>query len=171
MTFYELTVVFIIVAILVALAFLATRRLTVETELARVREEQRVISRALQNYFVDQYDFPRQSQGLTVLSEPVTYLASIPQDIFARGEEKGQPYAYRTWDNEVLTVWLLVSRGPDGDLDFDETVSQGTFPGLSASNFPNLDTLPTLLLQLSYDPTNGLHSNGDVFTLSPYIRN
>lgn len=172
-TFFELAVVFIVIAVLVAVIVIGTRRLTVETKLTRAREEHRVISRALQNYHVDFSSFPIQSQGLDPLSEPVTYLAHIPYDIFAKGEEGGEPYAYRTYRGHNQVVWLLVSRGPDADLDFDTSDIAPVIEdseGLMSltSNDPPPTGLRSRLLQMSYDPTNGLHSNGDVITLSPF---
>jgi type II secretory pathway pseudopilin PulG len=168
LTFFEVTVVFVVIAILVAVIFFGTRRLTVETQLARVHEEHRVISRALQNYYVDYSDFPTQGQGLVVLSEPVTYLASLPRDIFARGVS-AETYAYRTAQVGIQTVWVLVSRGPDGDMDLDAGQPRQVPPGSSGSA-PSED-LPLKLLLGSYNPTNGLHSDGDVYTLAPFALN
>lgn len=170
-TFFEITVVFVVIAILVVVAVLSTRRLAVETKLARVREEHRVLTRALQNYYFDLSDFPTQIQGLAPLREPVTYLASIPRDIFARGEDRSQPYVYRTWHGELQTVWLLLSRGPDGDIDLDETPTglvQPLIPSLSGTATVGGTRLPDFLIALSYDPTNGLGSSGDIYTLSPF---
>lgn len=175
LTFFEAMVVFTIIAILVALVYLATRRLMVESKVTRAREEQRVISRALQNYFVDNYSWPTQGQGLDVLNAPVSYLASIPQDIFANREPVSIPYAYRTYDAGGALLWLLVSRGPDGDIDIDEQfpppVTTSTGSGGGSSPRIAFNALPELLVNLSYDPTNGLRSQGDIYTVAPFPMN
>ncbi|MBN1476979.1 hypothetical protein JXA47_09510 [Candidatus Sumerlaeota bacterium] len=174
-TFFEITVVFIVVAVLAAIIFLSTRRLMVDTQVTRVREEHRIITRALHNYFVDNYDFPDETQGLIALSEPVTYLASIPRDIFAGKEESGERYVYHTWRQGGLMMWLLISRGPDGDLDFDERFNWPSDEGavvvaLSNSGVPtpHHESLRSTVLLLSYDPTNGLDSSGDIITITPF---
>jgi hypothetical protein len=172
-TFFEITVVFIVVAVLAAIIFLSTRRLMVDTQVTRVREEHRIITRALHNYFVDNYDFPSETQGLVALSEPVTYLASIPRDIFACKEERGERYVYRTWREGGLMMWLLVSRGPDGDLDFDQgpevPSDEETVMALSSgATPPQRESLHSSMLFLSYDPTNGLDSSGDIITITPF---
>ncbi len=172
-TFFELAVVMSVIAVLVALAVLAAQRLTIDTKLMRVREEHRVISRALQNYFVDNSGFPDESQGLTPLHQPITYLAALPPDIFARGDETSESYVYRTFEGTgQMTSWVLVCRGPDGDLDFDTRTGDSPDENLTAASAPPLPTttdhLPETLVVLSYDPTNGLLSDGDVFMLSPF---
>jgi hypothetical protein len=135
-----------------------------------------VLSRALQNYYVDNSDFPTQLQGLVPLSEPVTYLASIPQDVFARHSDQTSPYTYRTYNEGSFTVWVLISRGPDGDLDFDNLdVAPVEFDDDYVAQLRPSDPVPpglsNILSDSSYDPTNGLFSDGDVFTLSPFARN
>ncbi len=172
-TFFELAVVFVVIAVLVAVVVIGTRRLTIDTKLTRARQEHRVISRALQNYYVDNSSFPIQQQGLDPLSEPVTYLAHIPNDIFAIGEKRGEPYAYRTYREGAQVVWLLISRGPDADLDFDTldiapVVEDEEGIMSLASDDPPPPGLRRRLIEVSYDPTNGLHSDGDVVTLSPF---
>lgn len=172
MTFFEITVVFTVIAILVFIIFLSTRRFIVETQLTRVREEHRVISRALQNYYLDNAEFPAEIQGLHPLSEPITYLAAIPNDLFSREKENAPDYTYHTWTESGQRIWLLVSCGPDGDADYDAAWEEPEGTLNASSVAPNGEPLVfplsnAQLIQMSYDPTNGLSSDGDVFTVSP----
>jgi hypothetical protein len=71
-------------------------------------------------------------------------------DVFARPRPYGEPLAYYVdgpW-------WVLASRGPDGVLDVTPDLLTAT-PDPAA----RLDAL----LRLSYDPTNGVESRGDLW--------
>jgi type II secretory pathway pseudopilin PulG len=168
-TFFEVTVVFAVIALLSIFVVLGTRRLVIDTKVTRVREDHRAVSRALQSYFVDHYNFPpERGPGLQSLQTPTTYLASIPADVFALRDERATPYVYRTWEIGSQVVWILASRGPDGDMDFEPSP-----PVSLSSTAPSpremAPPLPDDLIRLSYDPTNGMRSSGDIFTVCPYV--
>ncbi len=84
------------------------------------------------------------------LTTPVAYLTSVFSDPFA---PRGTPYAYYH-DREGF---ILISPGPDEDYDIQDpaTVYDGSIPQ------------PSELLvgggSWTYDPTNGMVSNGDVW--------
>lgn len=89
--------------------------------------------------------------GRPGLTTPVAYLASLKVDPFA--SEKGLPFAYFT-DGKG---WILFSAGFDGHYDINPKRDYD-----SAVRQPSAK-----LMILSFDPTNGTVSNGDVFRVSP----
>jgi prepilin-type N-terminal cleavage/methylation domain-containing protein len=167
-TVFELMVV-ITVALILSLIFIySSHHLIITTKISRVKEEHKVLARALQNYQMDYNDYPNNAEGLKALSAPTAYLASLPSDPFLPGAnhtyayyyEPGYPYNY-----------ILISAGPDGDLDFyDYYLNALNAPaGDGAAPQPSQqaeNALQEFLRTRVYDPTNGLNSDGDIVTLS-----
>jgi type II secretory pathway pseudopilin PulG len=113
-TLFELGVVVTIALVLLALAFLSLRTLLVRTKVSRVREDQRVLSRAIENYVMDYSSLPSKEQGLVPLTRPTAYLGALPRDPFQG--ESGASYVYLS-PNSSQIASVLISPGPDGDLD------------------------------------------------------
>lgn len=83
------------------------------------------------------------------LTTPVAYLAELPRDPFSPGGKL--PFSYHT-DGPG---WIIVSPGPDGVYELDPL-----------RDYDSRTTQPSeLLLQKSYDPTNGANSRGDVWRI------
>lgn len=113
LTLFELTTVLAVVFVLALLAFISSRSLVERTRVSRVREEHRLLARALQNYNVDYAEFPDRQAGLNVLLRPTAYLGELPHDPF---QDDAGTYVYlRISGSEGGCV--LISPGPDGDFD------------------------------------------------------
>ena len=84
------------------------------------------------------------------LTTPVQYIKKISRDPYA--SEKGLPFCYYV-DG---AVWILYSAGPDRDYDF-----------IPRYCWRDVDAQPSdaLLISATYDPSNGLKSNGDLWVI------
>lgn len=167
---FELMVVFVIAAILTALFVYFSGHFIVTTRVSRVKEEHRVLARALQNYEADYGVFPETQPGLHALYGPIAYMVRVPPDPFS--DHESEEYAYVSSPGEGYR-WLIVSRGPDGDSDLLTVLKRSRQKGAlmlsNSADDPNTLSLPTkqlktLLLLSAYDPTNGLVSSGDIVT-------
>ncbi len=169
-TLFELLIVVLVTAILAIIFVVSSQVLIVRTKISRVKEEQRVLARALDNYQMD-YDFlPSEETGLRALVAPTAYLATVPRDPFGQG---GQYYQYVKLDQRGR-LFAVVSAGPDGHFNLI-TPSTAARAGDSsreaaatASAFhivESPDGLNEFLATYSYDPTNGMVSDGDLITL------
>lgn len=142
----------------------------------KIIEQQRAVSNALEAYQVDQHAYPgsrplrdfagrhanwlRKAGGWDLetidpgqlnlqhgLTTPVAYMPALPADLFAKGG--ALPMAYYC-DGEG---WLLFSAGPDWDYDIQRP----------SEVYHSSKTNPApALIELTYDPTNGVKSSGDI---------
>ena len=181
-TLIELLIVVAIIAILAAIAipnFLAAQ---VRSKVSRTQSDMRTIAVGLESYYVDNNTYPWTNMGsiarsdrLKVLSTPVSYLSSVPYDVFNSDPVVGQR-AYPYWDpSYVLEMAGLVdingvAIAGDGNARFDlvPTVKARIWTRqpswLMLSMGPDIDYEPAVspyLFQI-YDPTNGTVSNGDL---------
>jgi prepilin-type N-terminal cleavage/methylation domain-containing protein len=187
-TMIELIIVTSIIGILAAIAipnFLAART---RAKVSRAKAEQEMMMIALQSYFADKTMYPiNHKKGipsdidLTVLTTPIAYITSLPKDQFQFSElrdshtlgpyirKKGEfpsdirmgGYGYINYLQMIAKKgevpienpfngnnwYILLSIGPDYKLDYD------------ASKIPNT--------YISYDPTNGTTSEGDIWLTGP----
>lgn len=182
-TLFELIVVVVVTAVLAVLLVLSTNFLVVRTKVSRVKEEQRVLVRALQNYQMDYANLPRESSGLEALVAPTAYLASLPRDPF-RSSEPDTAYFYFSPDGAGRS-YAVVSAGPDGKLDAMMYLNQarpargqggkttnaapagaGGSGGDDGSNVPaGVHWFDDYLARYTYDPTNGTVSSGDIISV------
>jgi prepilin-type N-terminal cleavage/methylation domain-containing protein len=130
--------------------------------------------------------------GFYTLTTPIAYINDMPLDPFAIGKGVKLPYAYRN-AKDLANGWILTSVGPDQDLfapdgrgDTDvtnpfSTAADGNSParigdineravihaleGTGGITYEEQRRLPEYLKLLSYDPTNGTLSNGDIFRM------
>ena len=151
----------------------------VSSKMSRVRVDMRLITEALQKYFVDHNSYPPYSteaghslrprrpsekplpsfmirdsaySGAT-LTTPVEYLTSSALTWFQIDVflwPERVPFGYYSTRNG----WILFSVGPDCDSDLDWTAYDDKEPQPSSR-----------LLRFAYDPTNGWVSDGDIFTV------
>ena len=173
-TLFELLVVLVVAAILTAFFIYSAQYLIVSTRISRVKEEQRVLARALQNYETDYSASPNTETGLHSLYGPVAYMVRIPADPFSNQES--EEYAYVGSPGGDYR-WLLISRGPDRHSDLLSAMGlvRGQGGGLTigvsddkAATLPlSAEKIDTLLTRLTYDPTNGLKSPGDIVRFGP----
>jgi type II secretory pathway pseudopilin PulG len=134
-------------------------------KVSKARNDLRILSQSLQEYYSDYGAFPKSdissggARGLpirgfisAVLTSPVAYIPNLPLDPFS---PKRSVYSYFTGATSTTQLWILISAGPDNDYDIDSE-------GISGRN---LLEPAALLKKLSYDPTNGAKSSGDLWRL------
>lgn len=176
-TLIELLIVVAIIGILAAIAVPNFLNAQIRAKLARCQADMKSIETALQQYQLDNNKYPPSHDGsayidphilrFVPLTTPISYLSSIPLDVFAQkhnqntggyntmnGAYVGDPYRYletqfdptvhefsRTPEGQRY-VYLISGRGPDALM--------------------NWQTTPRLPDMLQYDSSNGLNSAGDI---------
>lgn len=165
----EMLIVLAVFSILTIMFLLSSNHAMVRTRISRVMQEQRMLSGALTNYQTDRMLLPDEQIGMAVLTTPISYVSTLPKDPFslAHGENKTYSYfPYLSLDHK----WIIISVGPDGDSDCDEYLAeleknQPKVHGASIGGHRILMTpkdAERFIREFSYDPTNGVVSNGDV---------
>jgi len=161
------------------LAILAIRTLLAgyaHTAVSRVRSDMRSIAEAIEAYCQEHDTYPAGrklssfakdprwpeaslvgehlavetgNEMVAGLTTPIAYCSSLFLDPFS--PRSSLPHAYLRTDS----VWLLISPGLDGDYDVPADFSlEG-----------KLEDIRAHLIPLTYDPTNGATSDGDVWRL------
>lgn len=145
-TLVELLIAVAIIAILAAIAVPNLLESQARSKVSRAKADLRTLKTALEAYAVDENSYPVGGGGLgfagnlTSLTSPRQYIASVPRDVFQRGAT----YFYASFGKELGITgnpfggYVVASVGPDGQND------------------------TTLVSTLSYDPTNGTLSRGDI---------
>jgi len=175
-----LLVVVAIVAIIVALCVPNQPDVAPRSKISRTRSDMRTLATALEAYYIDHASYPgwtdRVGQnvfvvgnirhkatydrlptfmnyrpGLATLTTPVAYISTHFADPY--GLERDEPFCY--WAPKD-GGWILWSAGPDGQYDLTmDNIAQAYDVKKPAPN--------DYLLSLTYDPTNGPASGGDVY--------
>ena len=146
------------------------------SKVARTRGDLRTLTIALETYYLDNNAYPPSSADAAKnlfskvapaypalakqptfaggqLTTPIAYLSSYFSDPFA--EVKNTPYCYYSDGKSVYLTW---SPGPDGKFDITKgNVAQMIDP---ATHQPT-----AALTELTYDPTNGTKSAGDIWRI------
>ena len=161
----EMLVVVAVFGLLALVFVLSSQRALTRTRVARVKHEHQVLANSLNQYNADFSAFPSDEAGLTALLIPNTLLVDIPIDPFVKGGS--QPYRYFTYqkDEKSVTHWILASAGPDGDIDFvppSQLVGTPSEEGEEQQPSASGHLLVDEIIAKSYDPTNGIHSDGDI---------
>lgn len=158
----------------------------IRTQVSRAKRDMRTLSIAIESFHIDHNAYPAGRKlkdvwnsvedlegagiahlrtvepgrpGLTGtdghqgLSTPIGYIArAVLNDPFSPLTPKN-PYIYHVGDRDrygsKMWYWILVSAGPDGDYDFDPTQ-------------PFDESRAEFLTSVTYDPSNGTVSNGDL---------
>jgi prepilin-type N-terminal cleavage/methylation domain-containing protein len=182
-TLIELLIVVAIIAILAAIAVPNFLEAQIRSKVSRAKADLRSIATALESYYVDNNHYMPFTvyvrgllgeQQIHLLTTPVAYITSIPQDVFQASKPKKSTTCpaknYDDWygpypryflystDTFLLngeTGWTVRCMGPD--LDFD-------LVGCPSDN----DIVEPL--NAKYDPTNGTVSNGDIVRAGGGIR-
>lgn len=166
MTLFELLVGVTVIFLLVIFFLISLPQMLITTKISRVKEEHTVLVRALTHYHMDYGSFPSSARGLRSLSAPTAYLASIPIDPFSKEGKQSQYFYISNISSDIS--YVIISLGPDGDNDLLNIVSK--FPEYLTSTHTtpqertmNLREIVNLyVLTKSYDPTNGIMSDGDL---------
>jgi len=196
-TLIELLIVVAIIGILAAIAIPNFLQAQTRAKVAEAKQEMRTLGTGLEAYRVDNPGYPMISdlsglfgylRRLEILTKPVSYLTSIPEDPFAKATMMVDPsnpyndaynYPYYTssgnkpkpWTYDYSCLGYLKDRG----YDWSNTLS--SFPGISwltvrwgmhsagpdSSWDPFNQSTPILI----YDPTNGTTSDGDIWLIGP----
>ncbi len=188
-TLIELLIVVAIVAVLAAIAVPNYLHAQIRARVAAVIADMTNINIAVEAYMSDYDNYPPSrnflpdgtpasgiycGRRLYVCTTPVAYIASVPLDPFSKDPHLGpngtpirrEALEYH-WQN--LVVWAL----PDGTTYIDytwqrrwQTFSGVTFWHSTYSFGPDKDYL-SQWQEPTYDPSNGIISDGDVFILGP----
>jgi len=178
-TLIELLVVVGIISILASISVPNFLEAQTRAKVARVLNDQRVLTGALETYHIDHSRYPPrqgypasgrmlgdgQTRGrdLSVLSTPISYLSRLPVDLFENAlAPPNNLLDY--WDDSILRTqnrrnsesYALVSVGPDG------------YMGGGTSTMGRVPYAPELQYTFFYDynPTNGTISAGNVYRFS-----
>jgi type II secretion system protein G len=200
-TLIELLIVVAIIAILAAIAVPNFLEAQTRSKVSRVKSDMRVVATGLESYRVDSNRYPPDYQyrdivtsrdlrsylpRLVVLTTPVAYLATVPEDLFAvsaigRNSVYSAPYQNPYGSGSYVRPYCFDYADrymPDGT---DEEVLG---PGLWTKRISRSDSVawalrsvgPDLIATVlgdtspaatSYDPTNGTLSAGDIYFLGP----
>lgn len=210
-TLIELLIVVAIIAILAAIAipnFLAAQT---RSKVSKLKAEFKTLATAVESYNVDANSYPIHrstysspqngvfgdddptigSNRFDVLTTPVAYITSVPQDPFrfvgsgGQSAASGIGYFLYCWDKYSVvraipgldnsgpfnpiwhaSYWGLRSRGTngkwDGLVDPNNNAAGAAYPWYNIAPFC-IDGDVTLV---SYDPTNGTISYGDIYRTS-----
>jgi RNA polymerase sigma factor (sigma-70 family) len=138
-------------------------------KVSRTKADMRSLATGIESYFVDNNAYPASDAARSIrkpaagesalpsfqsycITTPIAYLARFMPDSFS---SEGQPFVYRSVENKgrpTESGWILVSPGPDGRFDVDPN-----------SYDPAKPQPQPWLVELSYDPTNGTVSKGDIW--------
>lgn len=177
-TLIELLIVVAIIAILASIAVPNFLEAQVRSKVARAKNDMRTLALTLEAYHMEYNAYPEALGptfiNLRVVTTPIAYMTSLPEDPFPTKGIEGSPFArfaryYHYGSMPIETPasrWALASNGPDSNSD---TPSIRFYPGYSAALFyegvtpePGGDVFKWTL----YDPTNGTISPGDIFRAS-----
>ncbi|MFH1744240.1 MAG: prepilin-type N-terminal cleavage/methylation domain-containing protein [bacterium] len=165
-TLIELLIVVAIIGILAAIAVPNFLNARLKAKVAKAYSDIKALAMANEMFALDNgntypnesedhpYERGRSEAGLFWLTSPVSYIASIPTDPFARVEDKFDhptPLVYETGTAQrdgKNVAYCMFTVGPDG---YENGI-------VSASPFMGPQHQPT-----TYASTNGLISSGDIY--------
>ncbi len=168
-TLIELLIVVAIIGILAAIAVPNFMNAQIRASIARVKGDFRTIMTAMEQYMIDNNDYPpdvtgpnTESESYKFLTTPVGYLSGVNvcRDHFTeksgRSDEGGYvrnyyDYGQVPYIREAGLGYVIVSFGPDRDLDMPwNTETMDALAGRTDNTF------------FLYDSSNGLVSSGDI---------
>ncbi len=110
----------------------------------------------------------RQVARLRVITTPITYISSLPVDPFNPGggvDFSADAQGITTYDynriDSILAIWVTNGSTPQQAMD-TWTKYYGTSMWKMVGIGPNQKFAPDDWGGVKYDPTNGLHSDGDI---------
>jgi prepilin-type N-terminal cleavage/methylation domain-containing protein len=168
-TLIELLIVVAIIAILAAIALPNFHEAQTRAKVARTRADHRTLITAIEAYRVDWNGLPPSVAGavpqeLRPITTPVAYVTALPHDPFKtrgamlydfvhyRQEISGgvsRIFTYDGVESDPRADYFLLGFGPDQDEE---------------RNYLGGGPKEDFFSDLTYDPTNGVISSGDIFT-------
>lgn len=194
-TLIELLIVVAIIAILAAIAVPNFMEAQVRAKVSRAKADMRTITTGLEQYRVDYNGYPDIFTRLMVITTPVAYISTLPRDVFRLQQATGNQfwrrrgYRYGAMPLDNASRYAVASVGPDTDFDTYMNATQDTgdnnetsddwevdnqalrfYPGYSAALFTDegAPVNESRFRYVTYDPTNGTVSDGDIFRLSDF---
>lgn len=172
-TLIELLVVVAIIAILAGIALPNFLEAQTRSKVSRAKADMRTIATALEAYSVDHNKYPPSTLiplflRLRPLTTPVSYITSIPSDIFnstdagAGSNRRTGNFGYAATPIDNESRYVIASDGPDR---VPNRMNISFYPGYNPSIFENPGSGYDII---RYDPTNGSISAGDVFRFSDF---
>lgn len=161
-TLIELLIVVAIIAILAAIAVPNFLEAQTRSKVSRCVADMRSIITGLESYHIDNNHYP-PSHRMLMMTSPVAYLSSIPNDIFANKFFYTNPYTLTPtflWNNREGENYRNMS-GHWGIVESGGPVA-ATVPSFAAGS-----TYFGMTDGLEYDPTNGTISNGRIQRFIP----
>jgi type II secretion system protein G len=196
-TLIELLIVVAIIAILAAIAVPNFLEAQTRSKVSRVKSDMRSLATALESYAVDHNAYPppieyddlgggnwgiiepagEPLEGFMSyrLTSPVAYISSLPIDVFEVAEAHEHPKKVSFHYSEQKTNETLSPPEPDGLKDIADELglpSGTSIRWMMFSHGPDLthqDGSPENGNPVSYDPTNGTVSRGDIYFFGPGI--
>ncbi|MCE5228436.1 type II secretion system GspH family protein [bacterium] len=160
-------VVLAVFSMLTLLFVVTSQQAMVKTRAARVANDERVISDQIHFYASISGTIPSDNQGLNRAFNPYRPGDQVPIDPFSRNTQLREPYAYYS-NLSPKHSFVIISRGPDGQLDLAPILEQKKSQGGNLSGDSRNGTLMSAaeaeeyIIKNSYDPTNGTMSAGDI---------
>lgn len=178
-TIVELLIVIAIIVIVALVAKPNINQASPRAKCARIRHDMRVIAAGLEAYYADQRRYPttcplsryavcepgslvesradlmpaaeagQPPPGPAGLTTPVAHVTAMFPDPYS--PFRGMPFTYCC----TATNWIMTSPGPDCVYDIMPQAMLNADPATSM----------TRLLVLTYDPTNGIVSRGDIWRI------
>ncbi len=145
------------------------------SRVSRVKVDQQSLAIALEAYFVTNSTYPSPDQDTQgryvtphVLTTPVAFITNLPKDPF-KDNGKGL-YGYAklvvSGDTGSQEHWIVTSYGPDW-VDGNSGSSGGSILDISKAVTDASLGFPLATADLTYDPSNGTTSAGDVWRRGP----
>lgn len=187
----EMLVVLAVFGILAIMLFFSSSLAITKTKLARVLNDQRLLTRALVTYEGEYFTVPDETQGLEAVTHSGMMITQVPIDPFTPNNQQ-QEYSYYA-ELSPSYRWIVVSVGPNGKSEVDlpltmlrkkaeaalaaERAARARHGGRggrgAAMLSQNVIRAPLmtdqeahdLIIENTYDPTNGVNSAGDVITV------
>ena len=194
-TLIELLIVVAIIGILAAIAVPNFLNAQIRAKVARTKADLKALGTAQEQYFIDHNNYAPAFK-LQALTSPVSYIASVPPDVFAPPYEgdsgQGEAYANITWYRYVYGTTKSELGGSQALRNAHCADYWAYYPPFlmrgEASSRAVSEGCPTRYLvksfgpnagqqglagpngddfTLRYDPTNGLVSIGDIAVFGP----
>jgi type II secretion system protein G len=188
-TLIELLIVVAIISILAAIAVPNFMEAQIRAKVARAKADMRTIGIGLESYRIDCEEYPpaQDTRGLygylrrlVPITTPVAYLSSIPEDPFSVLSENWvgyrDPYTTSSANPKPWTFdysplgWYNREFGANWEITFSQTNINWTtvqWAMLSLGPDGDWDPFNQAMPLISYDPSNGTVSNGNIIIAGP----